>query len=92
MAKYILYCPECDVDHCITQSVHDALSKVCPHCQKEILRTRLGKVSAFGLTGDKLVERAKDLAKKDIKQLKKGKDKDLLDKVGDSPNKNKFKQ
>lgn len=86
MAKYNLKCSECEFEQTIRQSIKKSLPEECPECGKSTLKPLLVGVGTITCTGDAISDRAKSLAKKDIKRLNKGRDKDLIDIAGDKPN------
>lgn len=86
MAKYNLKCSECEFEHKVRQSINDPLPEECPECGESTLQPLLAGVGTIACSGADTTVRAKNLAKKDVQRLKKGKDKDLLDLAGDKPN------
>lgn len=81
-----MQCAQCEAVHTITQSISDPLPTDCPDCGQPELKQLISGISTVACTGLDVAKRAKEMSQKDIKRIKKGRDKDLIDVAGDKPN------
>lgn len=86
MARYDLYCTECEFEFEVTQSIHDKLPTECPKCGHVGVKQHYPVVATKTATGLDNLERLTSQAVKDSKRLEKGEDRALSDLVGDKPN------
>ena len=85
MPTYDFYCPDCDKEFNVTQSIKDKLPTNCEECGCEI-KQRLNLTGSRTATGLQAMERVERLAVDDRKRLQRGHDRTLSDLVGDKPN------
>jgi predicted nucleic acid-binding Zn ribbon protein len=86
---YEYYCPECEGERIVKQSIHDDLPILfCDTCEGgPQMRQRLPWLSLLTCNSGRAInERAKKLARQDRKRISKGEDKALTDLVGDKVN------
>jgi len=86
MAIYDFYCPDCESEYKVRQSIHDELPTACSKCGSSDVRQIFPQVKARTCSGSAAIERCENLAKDDIKKLLKGDDSTLSDLVGDKSN------
>lgn len=88
MVLYDFFCPECEKEVVVNQSIHDDLPILfCEICEGVQLRQRLPWLSPLTCNSGRAInERAKKLARQDAKRVSKAEDNALTDLVGDKVN------
>lgn len=88
MVLYEYYCPECKQEIVVKQSIHDDLPVLfCEACEDVQLKQRLPWLGALTCNSGRAInERAKRLARQDVKKIQRADEKALADLVGDKVN------